>query len=85
MLNSPDFSIEIKPINDDICQVTFLGPIGPLEPTRFGDQVNLDIFFKMKIEFETITLKDPDENGTCREFVEASVSFEIKYLFNDER
>ena len=36
MLNSPDFSIEIKPINDDICQVTFLGPIGPLEPTRFG-------------------------------------------------
>ena len=46
MLNSPDFSIEIKPINDDICQVTFLGPIGPLEPTRFGDQVNLDIFFQ---------------------------------------
>ena len=39
----------------------------------------------MKIEFETISLKDPDENGTCREFVEASVSFKIKYLFNDER
>ena len=40
MLNSPDFSIEIKPINDDICQVTFVGPIGPLEATRGDKHIN---------------------------------------------
>ena len=34
MLNSPDFRIEIIPINEDICQVTFVGPIGPLEFTH---------------------------------------------------
>ena len=85
MLNSPDFSIEIKPINDDICQVTFVGPIGPPEATRGDKHINYNIFFKIKIEFETVSLKDPDENGMCREFVEASVSFKFRFLFNDER
>ena len=37
MLNSPDFRIEIIPINEDICQVTFLGP---LESTRCDEWIN---------------------------------------------
>ena len=40
MLNSPDFRIEIIPINEDICQVTFVGPIGPLESTRCDEWIN---------------------------------------------